>query len=336
MAPAPLLALGIAYACLSGAANGLFTAPMKLIPVWKWENIWVVFVLTACLALPWMVLWVAAPGFLSVFSAAPRPAILAACGFGFAWGFGAILFGLSVDRLGVSIANSIVIGLSSALGSLAPLALRGALRVEPRQLALFVGVAAFLVGIGLCGSAGRLRDAGSTTPSARPASGYLFAVGAGLMSAVFNIGYSLALPIADAGQRLGYSRFSATNCIWLLMLGAGLLPNLGFCGWLLRKHRSGALFLAGSVPKTWGLAILMGVLWGASIFLYGAATPLLGSIGPSVGWPLSLAVALLVANGMGIWLGEWRKAPAGAIGQMRRGIAALLCAIALCAGSTAL
>ncbi len=89
---------------------------------------------------------------------APRSAVVAAAGFGFAWGFGAILFGLSVDRLGVSLANSLVIGLSSALGSLLPLIMQGALRLEPRQIVLFLGIVTFLVGVWLCGSAGRLRE----------------------------------------------------------------------------------------------------------------------------------------------------------------------------------
>src|SRR2546429_3802603 len=36
-------------------------------------------------------------------------------------------------------------------------------------------------------------------------------------------------------------------------------------------------------------------------------SPKLGALGPSVGWPLSLAVGLLVANLMGVLLGEWRS-----------------------------
>ena len=78
----------------------------------------------------------------------------------------------------------------------------------------------------------------------------------------------------------------------------------------------------------------MGVLWGGSIFLYGAATPLLGDIGPSVGWPLSLAVGLLVANLMGLLLREWRNAGKAAKRRMIGGIAWLIAAIVLCAFST--
>lgn len=154
------------------------------------------------------------------------------------------------------------------------------------------------------------------------------------MSAVFNIGYTLAAPIAQTGEAAGYSSFSATNVIWLLMLGAGSVPNIGFCTYLLVKNGSAPNFGDSAILRTWGFSVLMGVLWGGSIFLYGAATPMLGNLGPAIGWPLSLAVALLVANGMGLMLGEWRDSPSHAVRTMKRGIVVLLAAILLCAGSS--
>jgi len=327
-----MVGLGISLAVFSGIANGLFTAPMKLIPRWKWENIWLVFILTACLVMPSAVVFatIGSPG--AVLTQAPRAALAAALGFGFAWGFGSILFGLSVGPLGVSLSNSMVLGVSSALGSLIPLILHGAIRLEVRQGALFAGVLAFVAGVWLCGAAGRIRDRSGALGPAKPSwAGYVFAVSAGALSAVFNIGYSLALPIADAGVRLGFRRFLATNCIWLLMLGAGAIPNIIYCASLMKKHRAFGLFFAPGPHKTWGLSIMMGVLWGGSIFLYGAATPLLGDIGPSIGWPLSLAVALVVANLTGILLGEWKSAEQGAVRRMRAGVILMLGAIVLCA-----
>lgn len=323
-----MLALGLALVFASGLANGLFTVPMKIIPHWKWEHIWLVFIVTACVILP--VSMVAAgisdPG--ALWNAAPAPARAAAIFFGLAWGFGAIFFGMSVDRLGISLANSLVIGLSSALGSLVPLFLSGSFTIESRHFLLFGGVAVFLAGVAICGSAGRMRDRQTTTAS--PA-GYLFAVVAGVLSAVFNIGYALAQPVAEAGIALGYSRFAATNFIWLLMLVAGSIPNIVFCGYLILRNSSAGLLGQGPVHKTYGLSILMGLLWGASIFLYGAATPLLGSIGPSIGWPLSLAVGLVVVNIMGALLGEWRAAGPAPARRMQTGILVLLLAIVLCA-----
>jgi L-rhamnose-H+ transport protein len=325
---------GITLAIFSGICNGLFTAPMKLMPRWNWENIWIVFIVVSCLIMPVSVVSTSAHNWTSVLAAAPAGARLAALGFGFLWGFGAICFGLSVDRLGVAVANSLVIGISSALGSVVPLLLAPSLRFGTREAVLGISIAAFLVGVWLCGAAGRLRDAASTnTVTTALPIGYVFAAAAGIMSAVFNIGYAMALPIADAGVKVGLSRFTATNVIWLLMLGAGALPNLGYCAFLLRRNGTANRFKQSS-GKSFALSIAMGVLWGGSIFLYGAATPLLGDIGPSVGWPLSLAVGLLVANLMGLLLREWRNAGKAAKRRMIGGIAWLIAAIVLCAFST--
>jgi L-rhamnose-H+ transport protein len=327
---------GILLAVLSGACNGLFTAPMKLQSRWQWENTWLVFIVVACLIMPVAIVVPSVPNLAQVFAQTPTAALLAAVGFGFAWGFGAISFGQSVHSLGVSIANSLVIGISSALGSLVPLILGGQIRLSQRIAILLSGVCAFLIGVALCGAAGLLRDkvAAQTSQSAFPMRGYLFAITAGVMSAIFNIGFTLALPIATAGKALGLSEFSATNCIWLLMLGAGSLPNIAYCLFLMRRNHTGGLLFGQQASRGWQLSAVMGLLWGGSIFLYGAAVPKLGDIGPSIGWPLSLAVGLVVANAMGLLLREWSTAPPAASARMRYGLLVLIVAILLCAAST--
>ena len=124
---------GILLAILSGVCNGLFTAPMKLEARWRWENTWFVFIVFACLVMPGCFTVGSVSTWPKVFASAPAKAVDAALVFGFAWGFGAICFGRSVERLGVSLANSLVIGLSSALGSLVPLLLTRAWRIGARE-----------------------------------------------------------------------------------------------------------------------------------------------------------------------------------------------------------
>ncbi|MCC6393287.1 MAG: hypothetical protein IT167_21990 [Bryobacterales bacterium] len=326
---------GVLLAILSGICNGLFSAPIRLIRDWKWENLWLVFILGACIGMPALLVFPVVDDVAAVLRASPAGALCAAGVFGFGWGFGAILFGLSVDRLGVSLANSMVIGISSALGSMAPLLLAGAFALNARAMLLMAGVAVFLGGVSLCGRAGRMREQNEAGTGLRAGSlqGYVFAAGAGILSAVFNIGYSLALPISAAGQRMGLSAFTAGNVIWLVMLGAGSVPNVAFCLYLMRRNATGKLFLAPHGRRPWTLSLLMSVLWGGSIVLYGMAAPLLGSMGPSIGWPLSLAVGLLVANLVGFLLGEWRASGTEAQRTIRAGIAVLVLAIVLCAAS---
>ena len=323
---------GVFLAVLSGAFNGLFTTPMRLETRWKWENTWLLFIVVACLVMPLAIVLVSVPQWKVLLSQAPASALYAALGFGFAWGFGAICFGQSVDRLGVSIANSLVIGLSSGLGSLVPLLLNGHVPMGPRVVTLLAGVAAFLIGVAFCGAAGleRDRNVALSQQKAFEIRGYVFATASGVMSAIFNIGFTLALPITDTGRQFGISQVDATNCIWLAMLSMGAIPNIAYCLFLMNRNKSAHLFTAESAWRGWLMASLMGLLWGGSIFLYGAAVPKLGAYGPSIGWPLSLAVGLLVANLMGLLLREWQGVQRGAVIRMQLGLATIAMAIVLC------
>ena len=325
-----MVTTGIALAVLSGLCNGLFTTPMKLESRWKLENLWLVFIVVACLVMPTAVVAFGSPGWLRILSQAPRYAIVSALLFGFVWGFGAICFGKSVHSIGVSMANTLVIGLSSALGSLVPLFMKTEVHLWTKEIVLLAGIIALLVGVVVCGKAGRLRDGQQAGVGVASVTGYLLAVAAGAISAIFNIGYALALPISDAGVINGMTRFAATNLIWFLMLGAGSIPNLSYCALQMRRNDTAPfLYMPGS-SLSWARSSTMGLLWGGSIFLYGAATPRLGTLGPSVGWPLSLAVGLVVANLMGVILREWRGATSAAVWLMWTGLAILLSAIVLC------
>jgi L-rhamnose-H+ transport protein len=53
----------------------------------------------------------------------PRVALLEVLLFGAGWGVGGLLFGLSVQHVGLSLATRIVLGMTSAVGSVVPLAL---------------------------------------------------------------------------------------------------------------------------------------------------------------------------------------------------------------------
>ncbi|MGO9088291.1 MAG: L-rhamnose/proton symporter RhaT [Terriglobales bacterium] len=331
------LLVGSLLAILSGLMNGSFTLPMRFLGRWEWENVWSLFIAGSCLLMPAAIISAIAPRSWVVIGHAPAHAVWIAIAAGFAWGFGAIMFGQSVSAIGISLANTLVLAISSALGSLLPMLL-----LAPQKLfsstgkMIIAGVAIEMVGIALCGTAGRQREQtigvgaerGDLVGRARPLGmALLLATGAGVLSAVFNIGFALAQPVAEYGRGRGLSEFSSTNLIWWLMLAAGSVANLGFCGYLLAKNRSMAKFRQPGVARLFSLSVLMALLWGGSIFVYGAAAPRLGPLGTSIGWPLSLATGLLLANAIGVGLGEWRRVPARAKGLMYSGVAVLLVAI---------
>ena len=63
--------------------------------------------------------------------------------FGFAWGITQVLFGLSVDRIGMALTFSIVLGTSAAVGTIVPF-----IRLRPELLPARIG--AFVVAGVLC------------------------------------------------------------------------------------------------------------------------------------------------------------------------------------------
>lgn len=332
-----MVVAGALLAVLSGVMNGTFTLPMRFLGRWEWENVWSLFIVVSCLVMPAAVLTFVAPQSWTILAHAPAQAVWIAVCTGFAWGFGAVLFGQSVSAIGISLANTLVLAISSALGSLLPMLL-----LAPANLLhhsgekILEGVAIELAGITFCGWAGRMREKsaglnterGGMVGHARPIGvALLMAAGSGVLSAVFNIGFSLAQPIAACGRAAGLSEFSSNNLIWWIMLAAGSLANLGFCLHLFRKNRSLRKFAQRGGLRLYTLSTLMALLWGGSIFVYGAATPQLGALGTSIGWPLSLAVGLLLANIIGIALGEWRQAPPRARAWMYSGVAILVVAV---------
>ena len=337
----PLWGFGILLAIVSGLMNGTFTLPMRFLGRWSWENVWTLFIVSSCLVMSFIMALATVSAPREVLRAAPASAIVFAVVTGFAWGFGAIFFGQGVSALGISMANTLVLAISSSLGAFLPILILAPERLhQPQGKAIVLGTIVAVAGIASCGYSGVLRERsqkshqervrGNMVGVARPFwVGLLLCTGAGLLSAVFNIGYSSAQGIIATAERLGNSAFAGSNLVWFLMLTAGAVPNLCFCAYLFKKNGSWSKYSQTNSPHLFGLAILMGLLWGGSVFVYGSASPRLGKLGPAIGWPLSLTVGLATANVCGLWAGEWRHSGAADRAWMTAGLVILAGAIVL-------
>lgn len=345
------LSLGVIFAVVAGLMNGTFTLPMRFLGRWSWENVWALFIIVCCVLMPVAVVSVTTPGFVHVLASAPLAAVLVAIATGFAWGFGAIMFGQGISAIGISMGNTLVLAISSSFGSLIPM-----LILDPHRFALAqgrtvaIGTVIGVVGIVFCGYAGFLKEQsqrsrggaqsgsrGEMVGKARPyRTGLLLCTGSGLLSAVFNIGYSEAQGVVQTAVHLGYNAFAGSNVVWLLMLTSGAIVNLIFCGYLFSKNGSWSKYALPGSTKLYVLVVLMGLMWGTNIFLYGFAAPKLGKIGPAIGWPLLLIVGLVTANFWGFVAGEWRAAQAKDLRWMFSGLAVLLIAIIVLGWSSTL
>ena len=244
--------------------------------------------------------------------------------------------------------NSLVLAISASLGSFLPILVLAPSRLLHSQgKSIILGTAIGLLGVGFCGYAGLRRERSQKGQEATVRGkmvgkarafwiGLLLCAGSGLLSAVFNIGYASAQGLVEASRRLGNTAFAGSNVVWLLMLTSGAIANLLFCGYLFRKNHTWTQYRTQGAASLSGLAILMGLLWGGSIFVYGSAAPQLGQLGPAIGWPLSLIVGLLTANVCGIVAGEWKFSSSADRTWMFAGLTVLLVAISILGWSSTL
>ena len=323
--------LGLLLLLLAGAMNGSFTLPMKFTRRWAWENTWLAWTIFALGALPPLLTLATVPSLSSVYARAGLAPVLTVAAFGAGWGISQVFFGLAVDAVGIALAFSVILGISTAVGSLIPL-----IRLHPEKafttggMAILLGILLVLAGVGVCAVAGRMRESAlGSGPSGKPSigRGLIFCTLSGLGSALVNFGLAFGGPLISAAQHAGAAPMWAPNAVWLPLMCAGGVPNLIYCAYLIRKNGTGPRFRVSGTMLYWGLAALMALFWFGSTVLYGVATVELGALGPVLAWPLFMSLIVITASVWGVITGEWRNTGSRPLAVMSAGVGLLVLAI---------
>lgn len=328
---------GMALLIVAGLMNASFTLPMKFTHRWSWENTWLVWTVSALLILPPIATVCTVPQIESVYASAPNGIVLSVCLFGAGWGVAQVLFGLAVESIGIALTFSLVMGISAAMGSLAPLVWLHPGKVNtPAGHEVLGGVALVIDGVVLCAIAGRKREkilSSSIENKKNAAVGLTLAILCGFGAAFVNFGLAFGEPLVASARQYGAGVLSASNAVWMPLLLAGAIPNLFYCYWLLRKNRTVGKF-NGCPFSHWGLALAMAVLWFGSTLLYGAATAKLGELGPILGWPVFMSLIVIVATILGMMTGEWKNGGRAPLMIQWGGVASLVLAVFVLAGAS--
>jgi L-rhamnose-H+ transport protein len=327
---------GVAFPLLLVAAasvfQGTFGLGMKNFKPLSWEAWWLIYSVVAMVLLPLAWALAVVPDLAATVSAAPPEAVAKGMLFGFLWGVGGILFGLSVTYVGMSLTYGIVMGLASAVGSLVPLAQVPDAASRPAFPFVLAGVALMILGVVVAAWAGVRRDRASGPASgARDGAfrkGLVIAISSGVLSALLNVGFAAAAPVAAKAAERGALVRNSSLAAWVVVLLGAFLMNAGYAGWLLWKNRSAGSYGNPGAGRAFGWAILTGVLWFGALGVYGQGAALMGSLGPVIGWPMLLALALIVSNVLALRAGEWKGAP-GPFRLMLCGVGVLMVACAL-------
>ncbi len=329
----PHFAVAFALVTLGGLLTGAFAAPLKGMRRFKWENAWLAYSLFGLVVIPLAVIGNTVPHLGHLYWETPPARLLLVFGLGLLWGCGCATFGVGIDRLGMGLGFALIMGISTLLGTLAPLLLASGSRPQPYLFG--AGLALLLAGIGICGHAGVGREKANRTPSAGRrgyTSGLVICAISGVLSSLFNTGMVAGKPIQEAASRAGAADWASGNAVWPLLLFGGFLANLSYCGYLLAKNGTIGLYLTAGW-REWAGAFAMGAAWIGGVMMYGAGAFLMGGLGPILGWPMFTALMLFCAYLLGRLTGEWREAPPGVVRRMNLGVALNIASLFLIASS---
>jgi L-rhamnose-H+ transport protein len=310
---------GILLTFVAGVMNAFWPLPMRHIQKWAWENIWTVWSVVALIIIPWLLAIVTVPKLESVFAAAGVSAIGLVALFGLLWGVAQVLFGLSVDLVGMSLTFAVVNGMSSALGSWIPLVvLHPGGILTPGGMLVSLGVIGVIGGVASCSWAGHLRSKQlslATTAARSPVLRASFprrlavTIACGILAPCLNLGFAFGRPISNAAMHAGSSPAASTNAVLSVVLTAGFVSNIGYCIYRLWRNRTLSLFLIPASKKYVLMATVMAALWVFAFAIYGSSTYYLGVYGTVVGWPVLMANVTIVASLIDIAYGDWSRKP---------------------------
>ena len=329
---------GIAYVLVAGILQGIFLLPMDHIRGWRWEQSWLAFSFFGMLAFNWLFAFMTLPQLPEVYRAVPVEDLSSLAVFGLGWGLGAVLFGLGMARLGLSLGYPIIMGLIASVGALAPLLIFFPNTLwDQKGLLIIAGTFVVVLGIVICSRAAARRETIGVGAHNDVGRGVAIAIAAGVLSCLPNIGMAFGERVMAWAREHGVASMQAANAVWALFFTAGFLINATYCLHLMWRARAeSSKGSVGGAGRNLILTALMGLLWIGSFYGYGIGAGRLGSMGAVMGWPLFIATAIVVGNLVGFARGEWRSAPAGAKALLGRGLVVLFAAVAIIAVSGAI
>jgi L-rhamnose-H+ transport protein len=315
---------GIIYHFIGGFASGSFYIPYKKVKGWSWESYWIVGGLFSWLFIPTLAAYLTVPDFTHIISNTDSATIFWTFFMGLLWGIGGLTFGLGMRYLGLSLGMSVILGLTSAFGSLVPPIYRDLFtnRTEDTFTAMLnstggqvvlAGVVVCLTGIFICGRAGILKERELTDEQKKNSiqefnlsKGLVVAIISGILSACFNFGIEAGKPMAEAAVAQGSNPLFQNNVIFVVLLWGGLTTNFVWCMLLNMRNKTFGDYTNASTPllHNYIFAALAGTTWFLQFFFYGMGESKLGNGASS--WILHMAFIILVSSMWGLLLKEWK------------------------------
>jgi L-rhamnose-H+ transport protein len=314
------IGLGVLLALIAGTLNGMFALPMKLNKKWAWENNWFPFSFLSLMIFPLVIVILSIPKPFELLNSLPIQNILIGLFCGVIIYGGSLLFGISLGFIGIALSFTLLVGSMSIVGILLPLIIFNSnVLSSTGGLFILTGVILFLISLIFSFKAGQFKEvslknqeidkAGIKTSITK---GMILATTGGVLSGLLSLVMNMdwAKEIVEKAVITGNANISyASNSVLFLILIGGMIPNVGYCIFLLNRNKSWQLYKTNNFILYWVAILSMGLLYSASTGLWGISisVSMLGNLGPSVGWALFIGMMVISSNISGFISGEWKS-----------------------------
>lgn len=354
--------LGILFHSLGGGASGSWYMPYNWVKQWRWEIYWITGGIFSWLIMPYLAVVLTIPDWQGILHASSGSIIRNTYIMGLLWGVGGLTYGLAIRYLGMSLGNSVLLGITSVVGSLGLPVLRnvpGIAEMIPSGLAftdllgntggliVLLGIAILLAGIILSGRAGikKDKDLGNIKEGVNSefklSKGLIIAVISGVLSAFFSFGIDAGKEMAAIARSLAVEQnypflteeggsvkyLFENNIIFFVILWGGLTTNFIWTTALILKNKTGGDFVDRKTPllSNYLFCALAGTTWFLQFFFYGMGETKIGNGASS--WTLHMATIILTANLWGFYRKEWKGVSKKTYNMILIGIGAILLSV---------
>ncbi|MEX0332395.1 MAG: L-rhamnose/proton symporter RhaT [Puniceicoccaceae bacterium] len=306
---------GVILHAIGGFAAGSFYLPLKRIKDWSWESGWLFNGFFSWIVAPLVVGFLTVPYLFDTLFSAPAASLIWTFSFGVLWGIGGLTFGLSVRYLGMSLGYAVVLGFCAAFGTLIPAIYDGRIVELLTTLpgwVVMAGILVCLLGIGLCGYAGHVKELGMTREEEEKqefhvGKGLLVAGFSGVMSACMAFAFAAGKPIAESAVEHGTDPLWVNSAVLVVILLGGFVTNLAWCVFLMTKNRNWSDYSNRSTPllKNYSFAAIAGVTWYLQFMFYGMGSTKMGEY-DFTSWTLHMSFIIITSNLWSLYLKEWK------------------------------
>ncbi len=354
--------LGILFHSLGGGASGSWYMPYNWVKQWRWEIYWITGGIFSWLIMPFLAVILTIPDWQGILQASSGSVIRNTYIMGLLWGVGGLTYGLAIRYLGMSLGNSVLLGITSVVGSLGLPVLRnipGIAEIIPDGLSftdlfsstggriVILGIVILLAGIILSGRAGIKKDSDlghkkeGVNSEFNLSKGLLIAIISGVLSAFFSFGIDAGKEMGSIARSLAVEQNYAflteeggnfkylfeNNIIFFVILWGGLTTNVIWTTALILKNKTGGDFVDKKTPlvSNYLFCALAGTTWFLQFFFYGMGETKIGNGASS--WTLHMATIILTANLWGFYRKEWKGVSKKTYNTILLGIGAILLSV---------